>query len=331
VRYGLPGAYVLELLALVEDARGSTDRLLAGLPIDRAALADPLTVVPLRVCEALVARASELTSIRALGLQLGLRMKLSSHGFLGFAAMTADNVREALELAARFASTRTSAISLSLHVEGELASIEIAERAPLGALREVIVLALVIGLAQLGQRLTGRVLDGVGECAFAEPDYVRGTPFHGRLRFARPTHRLVFPARELALPITSADPSAKRLAADQLERELAALREAELIAKVRALLANGDDAIGIDAMARALRMAPRTLKRRLAELGTTYSTLRDSQRRARALLLLDERALSISEVADRLGYTELPNFTRAFRRWTGMSPAAYRAQVARDR
>ena len=44
-----------------------------------------------------------------------------------------------------------------------------------------------------------------------------------------------------------------------------------------------------------------------------------------ALLQLDDRRLSIGEIATRLGYTELPNFTRAFRKWTGVTPAAYRS------
>nr|MBA3542504.1 helix-turn-helix transcriptional regulator [Deltaproteobacteria bacterium] len=78
----------------------------------------------------------------------------------------------------------------------------------------------------------------------------------------------------------------------------------------------------------ALHLSTRTLKRRLAEHATTFSTIVEEVRRQRALLLLDNRELSIGEIATRLGYTELPNFTRAFRKWTGMTPAAYRARGA---
>jgi len=77
-------------------------------------------------------------------------------------------------------------------------------------------------------------------------------------------------------------------------------------------------------IAKELRMSPRTLKRKLADHGTTFSTIRDDMRRQRALLLLDNRALSIGEIATKLGYSELPNFTRAFRKWTGQTPIAYR-------
>ena len=74
-------------------------------------------------------------------------------------------------------------------------------------------------------------------------------------------------------------------------------------------------------------MSPRTLKRRLAEHGTTFSALRDDVRQQRAMLLLDNRGLTISDIAARLGYSELPNFTRAFRKWMGVTPQAYRERT----
>lgn len=326
--YDLPGAYIRDFVELTARWEVAPERLIAGLPVTVAALADPATRVPLQVCEAIVARGLALTREPALGVHLGLQMRVSSHGFLGFAAMTANTVREALELASRFASTRTSAIGLSLHVEGELASIAIEERTPLPpALRELLVLALVIGVWQLGEKLTGRPLAGLGECAFPRPAYPIPSD---RLRFDRPVHRLVFPSRELDLPLVTADAAAKKLAADQLERELAQLSDG-LVGKIRAHLAGRDAPPTIVELARSLKLSPRTLKRRLADHGTTYTALRDAQRRQRALLLLDDRSLSISEVALRLGYTELPNFTRAFRKWTGMTPAAYRGVTVRPR
>ena len=320
--YDLPGAYVRDLVEVVARWRVTDDALLDGLPLAREALADPATRVPLRVCEAIVARAQRLTGERALGVHLGMQMRVSSHGFLGFAAMTAGTVREALELAVRFAGTRTSAIGLALHVEGELASVAIEERTPLGALREVLVLALVIGLWQLGERLTGRALAGEGECAFAEPRYLRELPHAGRLRFGCPSHRLVFPSAELDLPLVTADAAATRLASTQLERELAAAAAPAIVERVRAALAAG--ATSSIEVARSLRVSPRTLKRRLADHATTFTALRDEHRLQRALLLLADRDLPLTDVASRLGYTELPNFTRAFRRWTGTTPTAHR-------
>jgi AraC-like DNA-binding protein len=322
--YDLPGAYINEILELAQRWNVRPAEILKGLPVTTTQLADPTTRVPLRVCEAIVARAHQLTHEPALAVHVGTQMRLSSHGFLGFAAMTASSVREALDLAVRFASTRTSAIGIALYVEGDTASVEIEEKTDLGSLREFAVLALLVGIWQLGRALTGRLLDGAGDCAFPEPDYVQRLPHRERLRFGQPTHRLVFPASALDIPLITADPVATQLAREQCERELAALVDAGLPGRVRAALNARADAPSLPVIARELRVSPRTLKRKLAEHGTTFSAIRDDMRRQRALLLLDNRTLSIGEVAAKLGYSELPNFTRAFRKWTGVTPLAYR-------
>jgi AraC-like DNA-binding protein len=68
----------------------------------------------------------------------------------------------------------------------------------------------------------------------------------------------------------------------------------------------------------------RTLKRRLADQGTSFSALLDEVRRDRATLLLRAGELSVDEIGARLGYSDPANFARAFRRWTGSSPRAFR-------
>jgi AraC-like DNA-binding protein len=321
--YDLPGANIRDLVELAGRWRVAPDALLDGLPVTMAALADPTTRVPLRVCEAIIGRAHDLTGEPALAFHLGTSMRVSSHGFLGFAAMTASNAREALDLAVRFASTRTFALGLALYVEGSVASLVIEERAPLGAIREFCVLALMVTLWRHGHELTGKVLAGVGECAFPEPPYLRQMGLAAMLRFDQPVHRLVFDTAVLDLPVRSADVVATQLARAQCERELASLIEPGLPGRTRAALV-ADTTAGLDAVARSLHVSPRTLKRKLAEGGTTFSAIRDEVRRQRSLLLLDNRALSVGEIAAQLGYRELPSFTRAFRKWTGTTPAAYR-------
>ena len=274
--HDLPGANIRDLVALCARWNVAPEAVLAGLPIRFEELADPRARVPLRVCEAICARAHELTREPALAFHLGLEMRVSSHGFLGFAAMTANNAREAIELACRFASTRTSAIGLALFVEGDTASIVIEERTPLGGIRELAVVALIVGFWQLGRQLTGTMLDGIGECAFAAPPYAGKLPLAGRLRFDQPVHRMVFDSSILALPLTTADAVAKQLAREQCERELAALAEG-LANRIRVLLSTRPE-LALEDVAKVVHASPRTLKRRLAEESTTFSAIRDDVR-----------------------------------------------------
>lgn len=76
-------------------------------------------------------------------------------------------------------------------------------------------------------------------------------------------------------------------------------------------------------VAAALSLSSRTLKRKLALRDTSFSALLDDDRRDRALALL-EGDVPLQRVADLLGYSDVANFTRAFRRWTGTSPGHYR-------
>lgn len=325
----LPGIYVLDVLHLARRWKVRPDALLAGTGLTEEGLRDPNARVAVATCAKVVERAHALTGEPALALYQGMQMKVSSHGFLGFAAMTASTIREALAFAERFAATRTSALGISIVREKDTAAIVVEERADLGGLREFAILAIMIGVWQLGQTFTGRTLRGVAECAFPEPAYLKRVPFAtDMLRFDRPAHRLVFAAELLDVPLVSADPVAVQLAQAQCERELSMLVDAGLPGRVkRALVGEGGRFLSVEEVAKQLHVSTRTLKRKLAALGTSYTAILDETRRQRALLLLEDRGLPLAEIAGRLGYTELPNFTRAFRKWTGTTPAAYRRRA----
>jgi AraC-like DNA-binding protein len=76
-------------------------------------------------------------------------------------------------------------------------------------------------------------------------------------------------------------------------------------------------------------MSRRSLQRRLAEADSTYQSLLDDTRRDLALRHIEDPAKSVTDVTFLLGYSQQSAFTRAFRRWTGMSPSAYRATTRR--
>ncbi|MFF4170763.1 AraC family transcriptional regulator [Streptomyces sp. NPDC001744] len=77
-------------------------------------------------------------------------------------------------------------------------------------------------------------------------------------------------------------------------------------------------------LAARLSVSPQTLRRRLAAEGTTYQRLRDQVRRDHAIAELAAGRVSIEHLSRRLGFSEPSAFHRAFRRWTGETPRAYR-------
>ena len=69
---------------------------------------------------------------------------------------------------------------------------------------------------------------------------------------------------------------------------------------------------------------PWWLKRKLAAEGASFTSLVERERLERALSLLRDPKLTLEEIAQRLCYSSVPNFARAFRRWRGETPAQYR-------
>ncbi len=77
-------------------------------------------------------------------------------------------------------------------------------------------------------------------------------------------------------------------------------------------------------LANALHLSPRNLQRKLQQAGTTYQALLDQLRQELAYQYLQQSHLSINEISYRLGFCTVGSFSRAFRRWRGRSPSAYR-------
>jgi AraC-like DNA-binding protein len=83
----------------------------------------------------------------------------------------------------------------------------------------------------------------------------------------------------------------------------------------------------IQLVAHTMLTSPRTLQRRLRSAGLTYARLVAEARRASAERLLAEPGRTVADVARMLGYSDPAHFTRAFQRWTGISPRAFRAAL----
>lgn len=148
----------------------------------------------------------------------------------------------------------------------------------------------------------------------------------GRLFFDAPMSYLHVPVNALNEVCRFSDPPlAYRLAVAELRRTLDEQSGATSFSKkVRRLLDEDPGQRSCQRVADELSVSTSTLKRRLAEEGTTFRELRQSCLRESAMMLLITRSMSASQIATELGYGDLANFSHAFKRWTGRSPSEYR-------
>ena len=145
--------------------------------------------------------------------------------------------------------------------------------------------------------------------------------------YAAPTCALHCDPAQLEAPLTTADPSLRALLDRYARTELEALppvptTESRVVEHL--LQALPGPAPAAAAVARALGLSPRSLRRALHGEGTTFSEVRDRCLRRVAEDALRDPARTIGEVAWLLGYSEPSAFHRAFRRWTGTTPRAVR-------
>lgn len=128
-----------------------------------------------------------------------------------------------------------------------------------------------------------------------------------------------------------------RFLTEHLDAELGALTSQDSVERILAehlsdALSNGIPKAS--AVARSFGMSERTLYRRLSESGQAYQEVLESTQRSLAKRLLSQPAFSIPDIAFLTGFSEQSSFNRAFKRWVGQTPGAYRratSQIARSR
>jgi AraC-like DNA-binding protein len=152
--------------------------------------------------------------------------------------------------------------------------------------------------------------------------------FGCEIGFDAPFDMIVLDEKALALPLVTQNAQLLAILVPGLEAALEADGSSRTLADdVRAALRHGicGERPAVEKVAKSMGMSPRTLQRRLGELGTTYQKLLDEVRHRSARRLLANTDLGAGEVAFLLGFEELNSFTRAFHAWEGISPSRWRA------
>ena len=303
--------------------------LLDVIEVDERALEQPGAQLSVKDTAALVRRARELSNEPGLGIFMGLLTHPNTYGFLSLASQSAATLGQTIDFTIRYAPALTNAFSFRLNRIAGIAGLVLEEHCDLGEARDVLLLSLLIGLRQIGCELTGREPWRPIDVAMPEPAYYRRlSHLVPELRFNQPINQIVLLESDLEIPLRMPDRCSMLLATEQCEHALQMLGiDAPIEQRLLNIVMTDEGPMPFEKVAAALGMSPRTLKRRLAEAGATFSELVEKARCERALLLLRSRSSAIDDIAERLGYSTVSNLGRAFRRWTGMTLREYRREA----
>lgn len=324
--------YVNLILETVARFGVATEELLEGSTLTRDDLERTDKRVDYFAFSYLLHRAIKLTHEPGLGFLLGMQMRVSTHGMLGYAAMVSGTLGQALELALRYTEIQTATVLLHSQQVGDQVILTIEQRLPDYPLSETVITFLMVGFVKMAEMLTGKFIHGSATLTCARPEYFDRYAhlLPGEVIFEQPNNTLIFPAKGLELPLMMADPVALRLSEEQCKRELQQLMDGRSFSQlVREILLNEMEAFGsLEDVAAQLHITPRTLQRYLTRESLTFNELITSLRKEKAQQLLAQNKRSIQEIAEALGYAEPTNFSRAFKTWTNESPRSYQQRMA---
>ena len=263
-----------------------------------------------------------------LGLRCGRSINLSKLGVLAMGLQASPTLGEALALTLRH--PWSAGFFVSLHVGPGPGQDLRAEPLPGGAdLMPFLTDNLFAAMVALRRRIAGEdyapqrveLVHPVDGDARGYEDF-----FRCPVQFDAPRNRLLTSQAWLERPLPTGHLSTWHLARDMLDRMAREhVRLPPLAQAVDRILRQGMPRPPAPAaLAGRFNVSERSLRRKLAELGLSYELLLDRVRHARAEELIRNPALSLTQVADQLGFTDVRAFRRAFRRWTGHSPSEAR-------
>jgi AraC-like DNA-binding protein len=321
----------------------SRAELLREARLDEAQLSDPDARVPLSATIGLWRAITSRVPDPALGLRFGSDVRVREFGLVGYTMAVSRTVGTALRRLTRYDRILSDALVFELDVEGEATWARLDVHPALHALRPAADARLAALLSVSRELAAAPIVPLAVQFPYRRPEDVREYErfFRAPLEFGAPTTALLLRSDDLARPVACSDETLAGYLDRLAEQALAALgSERTLRDRVRRLLWTelSDGAPDLDHVARVLGMSARTFQRRLRSEGKTFAALLTEFRRDMAPALLRDGRLAVAEVAFLLGYEDPSSFQRAFRRWSGLSPRAFRrappggtARAAMDR
>ena len=263
---------------------------------------------------------------------LSRKLPWGTYGMLVRASLTSPTLGVALKRWCRHHGLVADDIELSVEERDGKAHIRLLELKDLGEQREFGVLSVLRNLYGVACWLIdSRITLEQVHFAFEAPAHQAVYPlmFQGPVLFgsATPMSELVMNASYLALPLRRDEAALQRMLETALTLTVLQYRKDRLLLTQvkQALAMYPQNTHSATDLAPLLNLSPRSLHRQLKEEGTSLQVLKDEVRHERAIELLQRTRKPIKQVAESAGFQNEKSFIRAFKLWTGQTPAAFRA------
>lgn len=325
------GRYVQTIIKVAELSGAQARPLYTFVSASEDALNDPLFRVDSQRVIELMHHCIGLTGRTDFGLLVGSAFKPGTFDALGYAVMCCETLRDAILLNARYQPINQTLGNTSLDTEEHFAIMRWVAREDDHDWLRPITEAVFAGYARLGRWLTWRDRQPIRHMRFrhAEPADVHTYQalFDCPLEFAASENAMRFDEDFLATRLQQHDAYMLTLLTERLDKQLALLESrVALHTDILKLLNKHPQQVPtLTQVADMLNMSERTIKRHLKAEATSFSRLLEEHRKQRAMYFLTQTEITVTELAEQLGYREPCSFQRAFKQWFGKTPGEYRS------
>lgn len=324
--------YILQgFRALGEDIEPVLDRF--GLDLARV---DPAAEIDRGLEMRILTEAAMHVRDPLAGLKVGQYFTLAGYGPLVMLLMSCGNAYQAVQAGVRYQGLAFLFSHLAFEPGGKSSALVLTPPPLPQQVRRVRIDGEVSGTVKLLRDMQAGIGTNIDperiEMPYPTPQEAAAyeTCFGCPVSFAATEARIWIPNEYLAIRMPTADPVAHRLYQNQCDALLHSRSHSgeDLAERVRDHLGLFTDGFPAGReVATALGVSERTLRRQLDAEGTSFRLLLEEVRTYKAKQLLSNATLSVEGVARQLGYAEAASFIRAFQRWTGVTPAAYRRKA----
>jgi AraC-like DNA-binding protein len=325
--------FPMMILESSEEIGVSRAELLGVMGLSEEQLKDPEGRVPMESLWSFWKFGMKRFPGRPLGLEWARHVRVRDWGLVGYTMLYSRTLRDALERLTRYSSILTETMRVLVKPGPANTRIMLGQCARAVALRHPVDLRLA-NIAHAAREITQSSVTPLEvHFPYVRPADIRAyqTAFGAPVFFGESDAALVYRNEELARTVIQADETLvsylDRFADDVLKHLTDRGSFTERVRRaIWTELSSGQPSLR--RTAENMGVSTRSLQRKLRDEGTTFADLLDEFRKKMALRLLADEGLAIYEIAFLLGYSEPSTFFRAFRRWEGTSPQAYRKKIA---
>lgn len=324
--------YIIWLLDFLASLGMDTKAIAAKNAINDKELQDHNALISAKQHKGLLLDAQHSYEGSDLGLILGLKRSIATHDQLAYLMMSSATLRDASNAglkyqnySGRFSGNLVVTSFSEIQAEG---CYQIDAKAELGELRLLAIEDILANIVTTARWVLGQALPVTKlRCNYPAPAHIARyeSIFHCPIEFDAPATQLFFNADILDTPLPQASPQSVTLYKRLCEQKSITHNHGDIAWRLSQIIVEDPAAPpSLNSAAMSLHLSPRTLSRKLLAQGWRYQQLIDQVKEIHARRHLSDPTLSITRIGQQLGYADSSGFHRAFKKWTGLSPRAFR-------